>query len=44
MGFALARADHHRPVDGFITVDGARLHYFREALAPPSSCSMAMEV
>ena len=29
MGLALAEA-RHRPVDGFITADGARLHYFAE--------------
>jgi pimeloyl-ACP methyl ester carboxylesterase len=34
MGFALARADH-RPVDGFITADGARLHYFEKGSGTP---------
>ena len=34
MGFARAVADH-RPVDGFITVDGARLHYFEKGTGAP---------
>src|SRR5882757_9821526 len=34
MGFARAEA-HHRPVDGFITVDGARLHYFEKGRGTP---------
>jgi pimeloyl-ACP methyl ester carboxylesterase len=34
MGFAFAGADR-RPVDGFITVDGARLHYFENGTGAP---------
>jgi pimeloyl-ACP methyl ester carboxylesterase len=34
MGFALAEAGHQH-VDGFITVDGARLHYFEKGTGTP---------
>jgi pimeloyl-ACP methyl ester carboxylesterase len=34
MGFAFAEAGH-RPVDGFVTVDGARLHYFELGTGTP---------
>jgi pimeloyl-ACP methyl ester carboxylesterase len=34
MGIALAKADH-RPIDGFITADGARLHYFEKGRGTP---------
>ena len=34
MGLALAKADH-RPIDGFITADGARLHYFEKGSGTP---------
>ena len=33
-GVSAARADH-RPVDGFITADGARLHYFEKGTGAP---------
>jgi pimeloyl-ACP methyl ester carboxylesterase len=34
MGLALARAGH-RPVDGFVTADGARLHYLEKGAGAP---------
>ena len=35
MGFALAVEADHAPVDGFITVDGMRLHYFERGTGIP---------